>query len=82
LTAAAAEDVSFVKSALEASLKEEERVSIRKWLHPDGVESEAHYKAALNQKHPDTGKWLLGSEQFGNWILGPHSCMWLYGIGR
>jgi hypothetical protein len=80
-TAAAAEEMSFVKSALETSIKEEERVSIRKWLHPDSVESEAHYKAALEQKHPVTGKLLLESDQFGNWILGPHTCMWLYGIG-
>lgn len=73
--------MASVKSSLEASIQEEDQVSIRKWLHPDGVESEAHFKAALKRKHPDTGKWLLESEDFASWVLGHRNCLWLYGIG-
>jgi hypothetical protein len=82
MTSASAEDLSFVKSALEDSMKEEERVAIRKWLYPDDLETDSHYKAALNQKAPDTGEWLLKSKEFEDWLLDPRGFMWLYGIGK
>jgi hypothetical protein len=81
-SSAATEDIAHVRAVIDATMEEEERVSIRKWLHPDGVESEAHFTAALNQRHPDTGKWLLYSKGFKEWSLGKHSCMWIYGIGK
>lgn len=78
----ATKDIAHVRAVIDATMEEEERVSIRKWLHPDGVESEAHFTAALNQRHPDTGKWLLYSNLFKEWSLVKHGCMWIYGIGK
>lgn len=62
-------------------MEEEERLSIRKWLHPDGINSEASFSTALAARQSDTGQWLVGSEDFAAWMASVHGCMWLYGIG-
>jgi hypothetical protein len=75
------EDIAFVKSTLKAKLKQEEKSQIRRWLHPDGIESEANFTAALNQRTTGTGTWLLDSQKFQEWSTTEGSCIWLYGIG-
>jgi hypothetical protein len=75
------EDIAFVKSTLKVKLDQEEKFQIRRWLHPDGVESEANFAAALNQRTTGTGTWLLGSQKFQEWSTTGGSCIWLYGIG-
>jgi hypothetical protein len=75
------EDVTFMKSALKVKLDNEEKAQIRRWLHPDGVESEASLTAALNQRTAGTGTWVFESQEFREWSLSGHSCIWLYGIG-
>jgi hypothetical protein len=74
-------DIAFVKSTLKAKLDQEEKSQIRRWLHPDGVESEANFAAALNQRTNGTGTWLLDSQKFQEWSTTGGSCIWLYGIG-
>jgi len=82
-TSMGAEDISFMKSILSSKLEEEERIAIRRWLHPDGIDSEPSFKAALKVRHADTGQWLLASEIFQEWSNGKHHrCIWLYGIGK
>jgi len=36
ITADAADDVAFVREKLQASIEEEELLTIRRWLYPDG----------------------------------------------
>lgn len=78
----AAEDITYVKTVLDAKTQEEELSSIRRWLHTDGIESEARFIAALSQRCPSTGVWLLQSKKFREWMAGNHDCMWLFGIGK
>lgn len=77
-----AEDVVYVKDILESKIEEEERVSIRKWLHPDGINSETGFATALEVKESETGRWLLDSEDFTAWKRSVNGCMWLYGIRK
>jgi hypothetical protein len=63
-------------------MEEEERLSIRKWLHPDGINVEASFTSAFAARLSDTGQWLLCSEEFAAWKGIVHGCMWLYGIGK
>jgi hypothetical protein len=75
-------DIDYVKGVLESKLEEEERLLIRKWLHPDGMNAEAGFATALAARQSDTGQWLLGSAEFAAWRENAHGCMWLYGIGE
>ena len=77
-----AEDVIYLKDILENKIEEDERVAIRKWLHPDGTNAEASLATALEMKQSETGRWLLDSEDFTAWTKNVHGCMWLYGIGE
>jgi len=75
-------DVAYLKSAVNTKMEEEELISIRRWLHPDGIDSEASLTAALNLRHPDTGEWLLTSGDFELWLESRNGCLWLYGIRK
>ena len=77
-----ADDIAYVKAVLDTALEEEERISIQKWLYPDGIDSEANFVAALNLRHSETGKWLLNSKAFESWINSKNDCIWLCGIGE
>ena len=61
---------------------EDERIAIRKWLHPDGIDSEASFAAALEMRHPETGKWLFNSKAYSSCKESDCDCIWLYGIGE
>lgn len=76
------EDIVYVKGILESKLEEDERLAIRKWLHPTGINTAASFAAALAMKQSDTGKWFLDSAEFAAWRKSVHGCMWLYGIGE
>jgi hypothetical protein len=78
----AAENVVQLKDIFNAKLEEDERVTIRRWLHPDGVDSESSFKSALNLRHPSTGTWLLDSNSFQAWLKSNNACIWLYGIRK
>jgi hypothetical protein len=74
-------DVAEVKSVLASKANEEEKSSIRDWLFPDGINTEAAFHAALSMKHAGTGMWFLTSKEFEAWTHGSEGCLWLYGIG-
>lgn len=78
----AGEDINYVKTAIDTKMQDDEQLSIRRWLHPDGIESEAIFIAALSRRSPDTGIWLLESNKFWEWMASNHNCMWFYGIGK
>jgi len=72
-----------MKDALDSSARESEMISVRKWLHPDSIESDAQYRAALKQRQPGTGTWLPNTSQFQSWENDQGgSYFWLYGIGK
>lgn len=78
----AAENFAQLKGAFNAKVEEDERVTIRRWLHPDGIDPEPSFKAALNLRHPSTGTWLLDLDSFQAWLESDNACIWLYGIRK
>jgi hypothetical protein len=77
-----ANTVANVNVKLDAQIEKEDRIMIRRWLHPDWVDSEVGLTSALRQKSADTGKWLFDSGEYEDWILSRNSRIWLYGIGK
>ena len=75
------DDLGYVKNVLESQMEMKERLAIRTWLHPNGINAEASFAAALATRQSDTGQWLLRSKEFVSWRESGHGCMWLYGIG-
>lgn len=50
------------------------------WLNlPD---PSINFHAALQKRHPKTGRWLLDSQQFASWKAATSSSMWLHGGGE
>ncbi|KAJ7487141.1 ankyrin repeat-containing domain protein [Mycena latifolia] len=54
------------------------RTNVEKWLHPANVAASG--QDAANQRHGETGKWLLERAEFKEWIYAPRSLLWLHGI--
>lgn len=40
------------------------------------------HRLLLSQRTPDTGEWLLSSEDFVDWQTGAGSWLWLNGISK
>lgn len=56
------------------------RAQSLKWL---GVVTEAEHSDALKAKDAESGKWLLNSSEFNNWLSASSSSfLWLNGIGE
>jgi hypothetical protein len=51
---------------------------IQSWLSPP--EHSANYNKARQQRHPDSGLWFLGSDDFAKWKTRRNSFLWLNGI--
>lgn len=79
-TSEIADDVSYIKSVVHTNMKEEERLAIRRWLFPDGLDTDSNFKAVVKTRHHGTGKWLLDSNHLKDWETGEHGLMWLHGI--
>ena len=61
------------------SILEELQDKLSCWLGlPD---PSTNYHAALEKRHPETGFWLLNSQDFIEWKSSKCSFMWLYGNG-
>ncbi|RFU27044.1 hypothetical protein B7463_g9317, partial [Scytalidium lignicola] len=74
------DDIASLKAGFDAKAWEEERSSIRRWLYPDSVDSDAAFAAALSLRHRATGRWFLDLNEFKRWVHSDHDCLWLYGI--
>jgi hypothetical protein len=55
--------------------------TIKRWLYPDGIDSEGGLSALLSQKETGTGIWLLQSDAFLSWKSKCNGWMWLHGTG-
>ena len=51
---------------------------IRRWLAPP--DPSTNHRKALQQRHKDSGLWIIGLEEFCTWKTQPNSVLWLYGI--
>jgi hypothetical protein len=79
-TCDSAKDIEHIKSVFDIARKERDMVAVKKWLHPDGIDSEASFVASLRMKHPETGKWLFDLNDFASWESSTGRCIWLHGI--
>ncbi|KAJ7440238.1 ectomycorrhiza-induced ankyrin-domain/NACHT-domain-containing protein [Mycena latifolia] len=67
-----------LSSPRQSIIDEDMRTKVEKWLHPANVAASG--QDAANQRHGETGKWLLERAEFKEWIYAPHSLLWLHGI--
>jgi hypothetical protein len=51
---------------------------ILRWLSP--LDPAVNHLAACSRHEPGTGNWLLGSDDFRNWLDAKSSFLWIQGI--
>lgn len=56
--------------------------AVRRWLYPDGTDSEAGLGLLVSERQPGTGTWLLESDDFRTWKNEVNGWMWLHGTGK
>jgi len=53
---------------------------LMQWLDPDGTNLSERLAALLQEHHPGTGDWLLGSDVFRQLMMEGRALMWIFGI--
>jgi len=66
--------VSYTKGYTEQSIEK-----VNKWLSPADVD--VNHKAAGKLHQRDTGRWLLESDEFKNWLASEDAFLWVNAIG-
>jgi len=77
-----ARNVLQLDEQLTAKNEAEKNAAIRRWLYPDGIDSEAWLIRLTLEIYPGTGTWLLESDSFRSWESDSRGWMWLHGTGR
>jgi hypothetical protein len=52
------------------------------WLDPDGASLSERLGALLQEHHPGTGDWLMGSDAFRQLMIEDRALMWISGIRK
>ncbi|KAL9114847.1 MAG: hypothetical protein Q9227_001090 [Pyrenula ochraceoflavens] len=71
-------DIAEVKAVL--SLIEANQISWTLRASLKAPDVSVDHNTACAKRHPDTGKWLLGSAEFQTWLHLPNSFLWLHGF--
>ena len=74
-------NVSDVRDRLESMQHQQNdalRYEILRWLSP--VDPSENHNDACAKHEPDTGGWLIESDNFGSWLNQDDEVLWLYGI--
>jgi len=77
-TRAIRSDVVAMSSRIEQRHDDEHRVVVLEWLSQVDYESQQH--DFINRREPDTGKWLLESDEYRTWLQTPKSTLFCPGI--
>lgn len=76
-----AHNINQLTEQLTVRAEADRNSTIKRWLYPDGIDSEGGLGALLSQKEPGTGAWLPQSDAFLGWKSKGKGWMWLHGTG-
>ena len=75
----ASETLKFVETQVEEQLKAQRRSTLE-WLFDDPQEDKQQkLRSQIDKANKDSGKWLLESNEYTNWLANSHSFVWLHG---
>lgn len=73
---------SATKENVEALFSQEQTHKLMKWIAPNQVDPDESYESALRLRQKETGKWLLTSSQFEDFLAAEGGLFWIYGTGE
>ena len=75
----AAETLNKIDITVEKLLKAE-RLSTLKWLSDTRIaDKQQQLRSQIDKANENSGKWLLESSEYVDWLAEPHSFIWLHG---